>query len=446
MERLLGVHFLPQLAWSGNFGTNQFAYRRFHGARDAILYVVLTWLRTLAKGCKVGVYCSDVAAAFDRVSSFKLLQKLRCSCVHPRIVQVISDWLVGRRGEVIVQGASSDSFPLSDMTFQGTVWGPPLWNLFFADSPLALRKCGFQEVIYADDLNAFREFLNSVSNEFIVSQLQRCQFELHRCVAANCVTFDSDKESFHIISRNSSFGSSFRLLGVQFDLELTMQEAISECAVEGHWRLSCLLRSRRYFSLRDLALHYKSHILSYIEYRTPAITHAATSYFDNLDSVQKRFLRNIGLSSFEALHQLNLAPLSTRRDIANLGIIFRAVTRRSPRQLRLFFKLCTTVLRSSPRRFSHQFQVTDETCAIGREYLDRSTFGYVAVFNLLPECVFHYDEQVLPISVSAFQSNLNRLLKLVSHESDCWEGIFSSRTTIHNHVLRNFSNISHLDA
>ena len=157
-------------------------------------------------------------------------------------------------------------------------------------------------------------------------------------------------------------------------------------------------------------------------------------------------LRNVGLSSFEALHRLNLAPLSTRRGIANLGIIFRAITCRGPRQLRVLFKLCTSVHRSSPRRPSHRYQVIDDTRAIGREYLDRSTFGYVAVFNLLPECVFHYDEHDLPISVSAFQSNLNRLLKLVSHESDVWEGLFSPRTTIHNHVLRSFSSVSHLDA
>jgi len=76
-----------------------------------------------------------------------------------------------------VQGACSDSFPLSNMTYQGTVWGPPLWNLFFADAPLAVRKCAFQEVIYVNDLNAFRTFSNSVSNEFALSQLRRVQFE-----------------------------------------------------------------------------------------------------------------------------------------------------------------------------------------------------------------------------------------------------------------------------
>ena len=52
MERLLIIHFLPQLSFCGNYGTNQFAYRRFHGARDALLYVCLSWLLCLASGKK----------------------------------------------------------------------------------------------------------------------------------------------------------------------------------------------------------------------------------------------------------------------------------------------------------------------------------------------------------------------------------------------------------
>ena len=163
-----------------------------------------------------------------------------------------------------------------------------------------------------------------MSLDFVLEQLFRVQNEIHRWGSASEITFETAKESFHVLSRFDSHGSSFKLLGVQFDLQLCMHEACSECAVEGHWRLSSLLRARRFFSLKDFTLHYKAHILSFIEYRTPAITHAACVHLGLVDSVQKWFLRNINVTPYEALHQLNLAPLSCRRDIANLGIIFRA--------------------------------------------------------------------------------------------------------------------------
>ena len=141
--------------------------------------------------------------------------------------------------------------------------------------------------MYADDLNAYREFDNSVSNDFILVQNRRCQFELHEWRKANAVTFEPSKESFHILSHTQSYGNSFRLLGITLDVRLNMDEAVHECSVEGHWRLSSLLRSRRFFHVRDLTLHYKAHVLSFVEYRTCAITHAADIHLNTLDGVQK---------------------------------------------------------------------------------------------------------------------------------------------------------------
>ena len=48
---------------------------------------------------------------------------------------------------------------------------------------------------------------------------------LYEWGAANCVTFDAQKERFYVISRNACFGSSFNFLDVAFDLQLTMQDA-----------------------------------------------------------------------------------------------------------------------------------------------------------------------------------------------------------------------------
>ena len=59
------------------FGQAQFAYRKRHGARDAVLYYVLSWIAGFIAGSKIGVCCSDVAGAFDRVDSEILFTKLK---------------------------------------------------------------------------------------------------------------------------------------------------------------------------------------------------------------------------------------------------------------------------------------------------------------------------------------------------------------------------------
>ena len=44
------------------------------------------------------------------------------------------------------------------MVFQGTVWGPMLWNVFYEDASKAIRSKAFTEIVFADDLNAFRKY------------------------------------------------------------------------------------------------------------------------------------------------------------------------------------------------------------------------------------------------------------------------------------------------
>ena len=104
-----------------------------HGARDAVLFYVLSWIAGLNEGNNIGIYCSDVSGAFDRVDSELLLRKLESFGLNAKLISVIRSWLQQRQGFVIVNGEKSDPMRLFDMVFQGTVWGPILWNVYFGD-------------------------------------------------------------------------------------------------------------------------------------------------------------------------------------------------------------------------------------------------------------------------------------------------------------------------
>ena len=154
--------------------------------------------------------------------------------------------------------------------------------------------------------------------------------------AANQVSFDPAKESMHVVSHVDPRGEDFRILGVRFDCRLQMAAAVSELVVEARWKLRSLLRATRFFSTAEQVLHYKSRVLSYLEYRTPAVYHACKTVLHRLDAVQRSFIREIGISAEDALLHFNLAPLEARRDIAMLGVIHRAVLKQGPAQLHKF--------------------------------------------------------------------------------------------------------------
>ena len=149
MERIIGRLFLPFLYSVGAFGENQFAYTPGRGSRDALLLLVLQWLLLFASGHKVALYCSDVSGAFNKVDAERLCSKLRDLGLHPQIVSLLSSWLRPREASIAVSGKSSSTFQMDNMVYQGTVWGSSLWNCYYTDSKIPIRRYRSIEIFFA---------------------------------------------------------------------------------------------------------------------------------------------------------------------------------------------------------------------------------------------------------------------------------------------------------
>ena len=140
----------------------------------------MEFLIGFAKGLKFAFYSADVSSAFDRVSRERFLYKLRCKGLEERFLRVVAAWLETRNAVIRVDGASSSFFDLRDMVFQGTALGPVLWNMFYEDVKVPVNSQGFTEVVYADDLNAFRAFDVATPNSVVSAAIERCHDEVFR--------------------------------------------------------------------------------------------------------------------------------------------------------------------------------------------------------------------------------------------------------------------------
>ena len=136
--------------------------------------------------------------------------------------------------------------------FQGTVLGPPLWNVKFEDARHVINGCGFVEFVFADDLNSTKGYHQTFSQELILEDLKECQACLHDWGGLEQVMFDASKESFHILHRRAPYGDAFKLLGIIFDVKLVMQDAVNDIVISAGWRLKALLRTRRFHSIPEL--------------------------------------------------------------------------------------------------------------------------------------------------------------------------------------------------
>ena len=269
VERCIGSLFLPFLESSGAFGIRQFAYRKKHSARDLLFILVNQWILALHQGRKVGLFLSDISGAFDRVAYERLVIKIRRAGLGNKMCNFLAAYLKPRTAKVIVEGEASDAFTIANQVFQGTVLGPPLWNLFFADVQLEVAALDAQSSVFADDLNAYKLYDADCTSSFIKEDLTIVAERIHHWGTINQVLFDPLKEHFCILHRSEYEGVPFRLLGVDFDVQLLMGDFCTDLASRCNGKLKALLRTRRFYSTSHLIGLYKTHVLSMLELPLP---------------------------------------------------------------------------------------------------------------------------------------------------------------------------------
>ena len=296
---------------------------------------------------------------------------------------------------------------LADTVFQGVVLGPPLWNTFFSDVADEVRALDFQEVVFADDLNAFKVYGSHVANDTIVADLATCQFACHAWGRANQVEFESSKEHFVVLDRSNPCGDPFKLLGVIFDTKLTMKNMLVTLAHKINWKVRSLFRLRPFYSVKHLIRLYKAHVVSQFEWCTPAIYHATKTELARIDVFQTRFLRFLNVSWQAAFLDFNVVPLALRRHIAMLGFIHKWVLRLVPPALQNLFAFSSRVNAYSTRQAEslHRLQLVDPFRSEGYHertaLLSRSVDGLIGVYNRLPAHVVAHK------TVKAFPQDLN---------------------------------------
>ena len=102
---------------------------------------------------------------------------------------------------VVMDGTRSKETLLRDMVYQGTVLGPPLWNIFFADARHVVPGLGFAETVFADDQltsavkeGCFEEKSNALQDTVNESTAQTfCVCTARNCTAPNQPTLRSEK-------------------------------------------------------------------------------------------------------------------------------------------------------------------------------------------------------------------------------------------------------------
>ena len=213
-----------------------------------------------------------------------------------------------------------------------------------------------------------------------------------------------------------------------------MHDCIDKLYRKSKPKARALLRCRRYYSHNDLLLLFKSHVRSQIEWCTGAIYHAAPSKLAWLDAVQSSFLTHLGINEGSAFVEQNVAPLGLRRDISMLGVFWKIAHGFAHPDFKRLFQSAPSVPRAHRTRARarrHDLQFVDFCDGTQLRQFQRSLFGLVKVWNVLPMKYVHAE------SVSLFQRLLTSAAKHACTDNrDGWQTMFATSSLPHTLLVQ----------
>ena len=125
----------------------------------------------------------------------------------------------------------------------------------------------------------------------------------------------------------NGWGESFKMLGLKIDIRLCMEEAIAAILQKARPKMRALLRTRGQYSIEDMFLQFKTHILGILESNIGGIYHATDTALMPLDRLQRVFANNFNMDEAAAFQRYNLAPLCFRRDVVMSDFLHNVICR-----------------------------------------------------------------------------------------------------------------------
>ena len=397
------------------FSDFQYGFRSSRSTADLLTVVSDRIARAFNRSGAIRAVALDISKAFDRVWHAGLLHKLKSYGISGPIFSLISSFLSNRRLRVVLDGKSSQEYPVNAGVPQGSILGPALFLLYINDLPDDVI-CDI--AIYADDTTLYSRCYRASDLWQQLELASELESDLRDTVEWGkkwLVDFNAEKTHLVSFDRSNNNGSIavkmggsileeksfFKILGLTFSSKLDWGSYIISIAKTASKKIGALIRFMKFLSPEVALYLYKSTIRPCMEYCCHVWAGAPSCYLDLLDKLQKRICRIIGPSPAASLEPLV-------RNVASLSLFYRYYFGRCSSELAQLVPLPFSRGRSN--RYSdrlHYFSVTIPRCykdVYVNSFFPRTT----KLLNSLPiECF------PLTYDLSGFKFRINRHLLTV---------------------------------
>ena len=135
----------------GLFSDFQSGFRSSRSTADVLTVASDRIARDFNRSGAIRAVACDISKAFDRIWRAGLIHKFKSYRFSGQIFGLISSFLSSRRLRVVLDGTSSQEYPINAGVPQGSKLGPMLFLLYINDLPDAICDIA----IYADDTTLY---------------------------------------------------------------------------------------------------------------------------------------------------------------------------------------------------------------------------------------------------------------------------------------------------
>ena len=151
-EKLVNNKIVDRLQKCGLFSDFQYDFRSSRSTADLLTVVSDRIARAFNRSEATQAVARDISKAFDRVWYAGLLHRLMSYGISGQIFGFISSFLSNRQFRVVLDGKSSQEYPVNAGAPQGSILGPTLFLQYISDLP---DDVICNKAIYADDTTLY---------------------------------------------------------------------------------------------------------------------------------------------------------------------------------------------------------------------------------------------------------------------------------------------------
>ena len=158
-EKLVSNRIVDHLEKCGLFSDFQYGFRSSRSTADLLTVVSDRIAKAFNRSGATRAVALDISKALDWVWHAGLLHKLKSYGISGQIFGLISSFLSNRRLRVVLDGKSSQEYPVNAGVPRGSILGPTLFLLYINDLPHDVI-CNI--VVCVDDTTLYKKMIKAV--------------------------------------------------------------------------------------------------------------------------------------------------------------------------------------------------------------------------------------------------------------------------------------------